>query len=178
MTDLSQFHFRTAVGGFHKGDVTEYISKAAQNHTLEREALQNRIGELEAEVLQLRQQLMEATLLSPESEQAPAEAHTDEPKVDISALELEAYRRAEAVERIANQRAKQVYTQLEDICRNTDEDFESAKAIVAETAQLILTQAKVLDQACVQLQEKLAATQENLRAADAMVPDPGEGLVL
>ena len=176
MTDLTTIRFRTAMGGFHKGDVTEYISKAAENHSLEKEALENRIRELEEDLRLLRQQLLEATLAASKPEPEPIVVPTADAKMEVSALELEAYRRAEAVERTANHRARKVYTQLEGICKNADEDFEAAKAVVTETAQLILNQAMVLDQACVQLRGKLSAAQENLRAADAMVPDPGEGL--
>lgn len=176
MTDLTQIRFRTAVGGFHKGDVTEYISKAAQNHSLEKDALEKRIRELEEDVRLLRQQLLEASLAAATPEPEPVEIPTAEAKMEVSALELEAYRRAEAVERTANHRARQVYTQLEGICKDADEDFEAAKAVVAETAQLILGQAMILDQACVQLRGKLSAAQEELRAADALVPDPCEGL--
>ena len=43
-------HFRTAVGGFHKSDVSEYIAKIAKEH-------QNQLQEKDKEIQQLRQQL-------------------------------------------------------------------------------------------------------------------------
>ena len=46
-------HFRTAVGGFHKSDVSEYIAKIAKEH-------QNQLQEKDKEIQQLRQQLDEA----------------------------------------------------------------------------------------------------------------------
>ena len=97
-------HFRTAVGGFHKSDVSEYIAKIAKEH-------QNQLQEKDKEIQQLRQQLDEARdqlsqqAAAPKPEAAPTsalEAPAESQEETLDWLELEAYRRAEAAERIAS----------------------------------------------------------------------------
>ncbi len=86
-------HFRTAVGGFHKSDVSEYIAKIAKEH-------QNQLQEKDTEIQQLRQQLDEARdqlsqqAAAPKPEAAPTsapEAPAESQEETLDRLELEAY---------------------------------------------------------------------------------------
>lgn len=172
--DMSAYRFRTAVGGFHKGDVAEYITKTAQKHRSELEEKERMIAQLQEQLDKAKEQLnlfMASSMLLQE-EKTPEE--TAEPA--LTELELEAYRRAEAAERLANQRAKKLYTQMECICHGTDSAFEAAKAAVEETAQAVLQQSRTLDDACQRLTQALCASREELSALDAMLPDPAETL--
>ena len=170
--DTTVYRFRTAVGGFHKGDVTDYITKTAANHRTEIEQCSQRIAALEAENDALRQQLALLTL----STAAPEEDTAAPEPQDVSSLELQAYRRAEAAERLANQRAKKLYESLEAICQDTAGEFSSANATVQETVETILAQAKTLEAACGKLSEALNQSREKLSSMDAMIPDPAEEL--
>lgn len=170
------YRFRTSVGGFHKGDVSEYIAKTAQNHRAEIEAKNKLIAQQQNEIQSLQEQLnlfMASSMLM-QDETVPPEQEAEAEAPAISSLELEAYRRAEAAERLANQRAKKLYTQMEQICHGTDNAFEDAKAAVAETAQAVQKQAAVLDAACQKLTAAINASREELSALDSMIPDPAE----
>lgn len=173
--DTTAYRFRTAVGGFHKGDVAEYIAKTAQQHRTESQNRDKLIDQLRQENMELRQQL-NALLTESESSDEVSEEVT-EVSVEspaLTELELEAYRRAEAAERLANQRAKKLYIQMESICSGTNAEFETAKYAVEETAQAVLNQAKVLDEACRKLTEALNVSRQELSAMATMLPDPLE----
>lgn len=165
------YRFRTAVGGFHKGDVSEYIAKTAASHRSEIAELENRISELEEQNRQL---------LAAISEQTPEEQPLSEPEnttfEPVSELELQAYRRAEAAERLANQRAKKLYQQLEAIAANTRDGYTQTHGIVAQAAEDILAQTRTIQAGFDELKSLLNATQEELSSLDAMLPDPLETL--
>lgn len=175
--DTTVYRFRTAVGGFHKGDVTEYIARSAANHRTELEKQEKRINTLEEENQALRQQLnllmMSAAVL--ENDEPEIQAEEEKPQ-DIPALELQAYRRAEAAERLANLRAKKLYENLELICQEAEGEFSSANDTVQETVETIRAQAKHLEAACGRLSLALSSSREKLASMDAMVPDPAEDL--
>lgn len=172
MINTTVYRFRTSVGGFHKGDVADYIAKTAQQHQAELAKKDSQIAQQEKEIQSLREQLnlmMASSMLL--QEDAPSEPDS---QPALTELELEAYRRAEAAERLANQRAKKLYVQMEDICRSTDAAFDGAKTVVEETAQQVLMQAQVLNNACQTLTQALHASRDTLSVMDAMLPEPAE----
>lgn len=172
--DTSAFRFRTAVGGFNKGDVANYITKTAAAHRAEVEEYKSRLAQMEELNESLTQELAALTL-SLETTQMPREEPVPQ---DISSMELAAYRRAEAAERLANQRAKKLYEALENICRDTENDFSLANDAVQQTVESILSQAKFLENACKQLSDALKDSREKLSSMDAMIPDPAEDMEL
>ena len=76
--------------------------------------------------------------------------------------ELRAYRRAEAVERNANQRVKKLYQQMEGLCDSAMDEFHATDAAVKQTIELILAQAKTLETAYNTLSEALQVSREKL----------------
>lgn len=121
MAEFSRF--RSSIGGFHRTDVSNYIEalcteheKALKQERQAREALQQQL-EAARQALQREQEetrqlqdalretekMLEEALTMSEPEPA-AEAAPDYP-----AMELEAYRRAEAAERLALERAAQLH---------------------------------------------------------------------
>lgn len=169
MIDTTAYRFRTSVGGFHKGDVADYITKASAAHRAETSELKDRIQVLEQENETLRQQL----LAVPTEEHEPVSATTSE---DVSDLELQAYRRAEATERMANQRAKKLYQSLETICQTTQEEFSRTDDAMAQLIHTVTEQAKALEAAYGALSRLLNQEKEQLASMDAMIPDPAEEL--
>ena len=168
-------HFRTAVGGFHKSDVSEYIAKIAKEH-------QNQLQEKDKEIQQLRQQLDEARdqlsqqAAAPKPEAAPTsalEAPAESQEETLDRLELEAYRRAEAAERIASQRAKKLYEALGDICNAARAQLENADSAAITAMEL---QLQTLEDSCDALTAALSQARQQLLDMDAMIPDPAEGL--
>lgn len=175
-------HFRTAVGGFHKGDVSEYIAKTAQTHQAQLQEKEQEIERLRARIETLEQaaQNEEAAIAAMEQ---PQDAHeADAPAADaprgepISQLELEAYRRAEAAERIAAQRAKKLYEALGGICQSAQEQLDTADAAARNTITAIEVQIQSLENSCDALTAALAAARQQLSDMDIMIPDPAEGL--
>lgn len=189
MTDTS-YRFRTALGGFHKGDVTGYIEKTAAQHRSELLEREQTITALREENRSLQQQLnllmmatpvTEAPQPEPKPEPEPIPVSTPEPtpaatikEENISTLELQAYRRAEATERLANNRAKKLYMELETMCADALDEFEAADTAAKQTVEAILTQAAAVEKAYLDLSAALNASREKLAAMDAMIPDPGE----
>ena len=119
-------HFRTAVGGFHKSDVSEYIAKIAKDHQAQLQEKDKEIQQLQQQLDQAREQLAQAVPQEPTPDSAPAEVPQESQEDALDRLELEAYRRAEAAERIASQRAKKLYEALGDICTEARNQLETA----------------------------------------------------
>lgn len=177
-------HFRTSVGGFHKGDVTDYIAKTAEAHQRALQEKDKEIARLKERLSVLEQAAIaeEAAIAAAAEEpkaSAPAEevpaapAAQDEP---LSQLELEAYRRAEAAERLASQRAKRLYEALGDICESTQTQLESADEAARATISAMEQQLRTLQGAYAGLTAALTGARQHLVDMDAMIPDPSEGM--
>ena len=171
-------HFRTAVGGFHKSDVSEYIAKISKKH-------QNQLQEKDKEIQQLRQQLDEARdqlsqqAAAPKPEAAPTsapEAPAESQEETLDRLELEAYRRAEAAERIASQRAKKLYEALGDICNDARAQLENADSAARNSITAMELQLQTLEDSYDALTAALSQARQQLLDMDARIPDPAEGL--
>lgn len=177
----SAYRFRSALGGYHKGDVAGYIEKAAAQHRselLEREAT---IASLREENHSLQQQLnllMMATPASapapeptpaPAPEPAPAPTPATMSATELMAGELQAYRRAEAVERNASQRARKLYRQLETVCEDALGEFQNTDSAVKQTIEQMLEQANALEQAYQTLSLALNNSREKLAAMNDLL---------
>ena len=170
MTDTCSF--RTAVGGFHKGDVTDYISKTALAHEAKLAELENKLEALQAENDRLRQQLLEQSLSAqPEI--------SEEPQEDVDSLlerELAAYRRAEATERWATQRVRKLYEDMQAVCDRTVGQFAAAGNALREAMEIMDKQMEVIHVSENDLHESLRASAQELQAMSQLVMDPAEGL--
>lgn len=148
--------FRSAFNGFNREDVVQYIEYLNNTHNAQVNQLKTELetvqGELalarmmpsrdntlpeklsaaEARCAELEQELTEVRAqLAAAQEAVPAPA-------DHTAQELEAYRRAERTERMAQERAKQLHDQLNGILADTtakvDEAAEHITGIADQTA--------------------------------------------
>ncbi len=192
----STYGFRTALSGFHKGDVTGFIEKMATQHRAELLEYEQTIITLREENRSLQQQLnllMMATPLTkdtppapkeepvpapqpvadpiPDPVPAPAPAPREEP-ADLMSLELQAYRRAEEAERYANTRVKKLYRQMGELCEEAMEEFSVTDVAVKQTVEQILSQAKDLERSYSALSDALLASRERLAAMSNLL---GEG---
>lgn len=124
--------FRTQLGGFHRGDVANYIEKTAREHQLELQKMQEDCAKLTAERDILKKALedvkaqLEAAL---EGRELP-----EIPEGDPETLELAAYRRAEAAERKAAERIRRQTEKMDGILEGMAGEFETAKADVQDMA--------------------------------------------
>lgn len=136
MADFSKF--RSTLGGFNRADVSEYIEKISMEHQTamqqsreeavclqsQLDAAREALERKEAENASLQAQLDEKdalleTLTAPTAPQEPEEAPPDYPS-----LELEAYRRAEATERLAAERAARLRLQVDELLDNVSTRYE------------------------------------------------------
>ena len=181
----TEYSFRSALSGYHKGDVIGYIEKAAAQHRselLEYEALVTSLREENRSLQQQLNLLMMATPVvsapaapvepvqpvvaevpAPAPEPAPAPI-APAPEGDMLLLELQAYRRAEAVERTANNRVRRLYQKIESLCDTAMDDFRAADTAVKQTVEALLAQTATLEQAYQTLSDALTASRENLTA--------------
>ncbi len=158
MADFSKF--RSSLGGFNREDVANYIETQSIAHQKELRALREENARLIAERDEARQAL--AALQA----QADAEAGEDKaeqeplpPQLDLPADELEAYRRAEAAERNARERAAQLREQVSALCADAGARFALRGEKVGVLAEQTEEQLRQLMQALTELREGIDLTQ-------------------
>ena len=144
-------NFRTAFNGFNREDVVHYIEFINARHSTEvnqlkseLDLLQNQqqdipdVSALEEELAALRQerdQLLEKIAQLEAKAAAPAAVST------VSAeLELETYRRAERMERIARERAEQVYFQANAALADATVKVDAAALQINQMSEAVLNQ--------------------------------------
>lgn len=157
-------HFRSAFRGFNREDVVNYIEYLNNQHNAQVEQLNNQLqvalarssaadnGDLQAQldaalekIAQLEQQLAR--------QDAPQSASCTE-------AELEAYRRAERAERVANERAQQIYTQANAALADATAKAEAASDRVGAITDQIAAQLK-------EYQSSVLATKDTFQEAVA-----------
>ena len=182
------YRFRNALGGFHKGDVIGYIEKAAaqyRNDLLEKDQIIHALREDNRSLQQQVGLLMMATPVvsapapapvieatsepapAPAPEPVPVAAPVSEPEsapTELMSMELQAYRRAEAMERNANNRAQKLYRQLEELCESALGEFQATDSAVKQTIEAMMEQAKSLEESYHTLVSALNASREKLAA--------------
>ena len=160
MSDFSKF--RGSLGGFNRTDVADYIEKLCLTHAAELKERSRRAEELQTQLEETRAQLREteadrdrlqdqlqeardqlqeahdaleaATAPKPEPEEPeePEAAEAPEEAPDYPSLELEAYRRAEATERLAARRAEQLSRQMQEFVAHISQRYaETGEEIAA-----------------------------------------------
>lgn len=139
MADFSKF--RSALSGFNRSDVANYIEAISTEHQKqlkaekeEREAILEQLNAVrrtleleEAKTKSLQDELNQTKAALEETQKMLEEALEMEPEApaeDYGSLELEAYRRAEALERSTTERAARVRQQLGDLIEETAGRYE------------------------------------------------------
>ena len=129
--------FRSAFRGFNREDVVHYIEYINSKHTAQ-------VNQLNSEIAFLRQQL----------ERVPAEAPAEvaaEPAApavpSCTEAELEAYRRAERTERIAKERAEQIYRQATATLADATSRVDDAAGTLSAMADSVKAQLELLQSA-------------------------------
>ena len=180
MSDFSKF--RTAVSGFNRTDVVNYIESTSIEHqkalrklTDERDKLAAENARLQVELAGLQKRLEQAqadndalsgqvNALAQEgsdlaeqlkkAEEAQTENEPDEPvqEPSLTEKELTAYRRAEQTERNAAVRARRIYAQLSNLC-------EDARTRYMDSGEEIAALAADLSTGLSRLQDAFAEVQ-------------------
>ena len=164
MADFSKF--RTSFNGFNRSDVVAYIESLCAEHQRALKAAREETETLSGELAQQKAQNAElsaeldATRTALDSMQAALEEALDaltNPQVeevipeeeaapDYVDLELEAYRRAEAAERAANQRAARLRSQLDEMLEQISNRYEQAGQEIQVLSEDIRINLKRLDE--------------------------------
>lgn len=188
MADFSKF--RSSLGGFHRGDVANYIESLSRQHAAAMKEKSGQIDALQAELLAARQKLQEAeeekralqdqlddALAALEAATAPAEDEAEdeteaevEEAPDYPKLELEAYRRAEATERLATQRAQQLKRELVDFLENTTARYQQTGEDIAALAEDLKSGLKRLEENLSELDLLFGETAEHLETLTPAEP--------
>lgn len=168
--DNLEYQFRTCFRGFHKDDVAEYIKITEAQHQQELHQLQQINDDLRKENLSLQQQLDLMIMFTPPQESAPV---TETPDTLMN-KELEAYRRAQAVERNAKDRARQLHRQLDAICAETMDEYRVIDAAVNQTLQVISAQMDALAESYRALSAFTESSRQKLASINGLHISPEE----
>lgn len=107
-------NFRSAIGGFNREDVVRYIEYMNNKHTSELEQLKSQLQTAQEDLAKVDNTELVAKLEAAEARCAELEAQLAQgatAAVPQEENELETYRRAERAERLARERASQIYAQ-------------------------------------------------------------------
>ena len=151
-------NFRSAFHGFNREDVVNYIEYLNNRYTAQLEQLNNQLQESRGEassdvVVGLQAQLDAAMMRIAELE----EQLSVNQEAAVS-KELEAYRRAESAERLANIRAQKIYEKAQAAIADATALAESATGEFSEVAQRTIAQLQ-------EYQESVAAIVAGFQAA-------------
>lgn len=127
--------FRTAFRGFHREDVVHYIEYLNNQHRAQLEQLQAQNQPAVDEELLSRLEAAEARCAQLEAQLARQQEQTA--TVSSKEEELEAYRRAERAERVARDRAQQIYTQAQAVLADATLKAEAASQQFTAISQQI-----------------------------------------
>ena len=184
-------NFRSAFNGFNREDVVHYLEYLNAKHTNQINQLttdneflrqqvaslpdpedqQSLISALEGQCAELTRQLEAAQARCAELEaqlaqaaaQLPVEAPPQEPSLSPSASEeLEAYRRAERIEREAKERAELVYFQATNVLTEASAKVDGISSDITEMADKVMTQ-------LTQLQVAVSSSKQALQDASSIM---------
>lgn len=174
--------FRSALNGFNREDVVQYIEYLNSKHNAQVNQLESEIAELRSTVEALQSQPAAAdeeaapcpdcAALQQQLDAALAEIEElkNVPEGDVTAQELEAYRRAERAERAAKERSEQIYRQATATLAQATTQVDDAAGRVQELVDRVNGQITDL-QAAVELSKSAL-----LDAATTMYSIRPEGL--
>ena len=163
-------NFRSAFNGFNREDVVHYLEYLNSKHqtqvnqlTAENEELRSQLSRqpeedltglvesLQAQCAELTAQLEEANARCADLEQQLSQQAPEEPEAPVlspsAAEELEAYRRAERIEREAKERAELVYFQANGVLTEATAKVDGITAEITDMADQVMSQLTQLQMA-------------------------------
>lgn len=155
--------FRSALNGFNREDVVNYIEYLNNKHAAELNQIKNDMSAMEQELTALRSEpkadpQLEADLADAQAKCALLEetlAQVRQELADVlqqaakndTCAELETYRRAERTERIANQRVKCLYEQANGLLADATVKVDEAATQLSDISTQVLTHLNALQTA-------------------------------
>ena len=157
-------HFRSALNGFNRQDVVRYIEYLNNQHNAQIEQLNNQLQNAKVPADAGLQAKLDAAL----AKCAQLEAQLAAAPTASANQELEAYRRAERAERVAQERAQRICTQTNAVLADATVKAEAAVAQIAAHADETNAQLQAYQEAITNSQ---ALFQEAVAALYAITPD-------
>lgn len=169
-------NFRTSLGGFNRADVVQYIEYINNKHNAQVEQLNTQLQNALSELAKVKSAAPDPDLVArlEAAEARCAELETSLAKVQEDAAvirnedELETYRRAERTERIARERAAQVYAQANAVLADATAKVDTAVAQIGFAADQVNAQ---LLEYRVSVENSKAMLQEAAAAMCAIRPE-------
>lgn len=124
------YKFRGALSGFNRKDVVQYIEYLSSKHN-------NIVNQLKSENQALKEEL--AALRSGKDAAPQTEAQEQLPE-NLADAELEAYRRAERMERTAKERSEEIYRKATATLAEASAQLDSAVKHYSTAAETISAQ--------------------------------------
>lgn len=155
-------NFRSAIGGFNREDVVRYIEYINNKHKSEIEQLNTQLQNAREALAQAKpaednadmQEQLEAALARCEALEAQLAQGGQQEAPAKAGDELEAYRRAERAERLARDRAAQIYAQANAALAEATVKVEEVSDNLTAMADQLTAQTQ---EAKVKLQEAVAS---------------------
>ena len=148
-------NFRSALGGFNRQDVVNYIEYMNNRHKSELEQLNTQLQTAQEALAKAGNANNEELLAKLEAAEARcAELETRLGQTPAADTELEAYRRAERAERLARDRANQIYAQANALLAEATLKIEAASDSFGTISSQLAQQ---LEKSKTELQEAVAA---------------------
>ena len=157
-------NFRSALGGFNRQDVVDYIEYMNNKHNSELEQLNTQLQnatEALAQAKAVDNTELLAKLEAAEARCAELEEALKHNGVVLEGDELEAYRRAERAERLAHDRAAQIYAQANAALADATVKVEAVSDSMGT----------MMDQFASRLQESKQKLQEAVASLYAIRPE-------
>lgn len=133
-------NFRTALGGFNRQDVVNYIEYMNHKHASELEQLNTQLQAALEQAKSGNDSELAAKLEAAEARCAELEAQLNGTAPIKTGDELEAYRRAERAERLARDRAAQIYSQANAVLADATTKVETISDSMTTLAEQLTSQ--------------------------------------
>ena len=155
--------FRSALGGFNRNDVVQYIEYMTNQYQSQIQQLTNQLENAKAAPSdsELQAQLDAALERCAQLEEKLAQCGGED-------AELETYRRAEKAERMANERAQQIYQKANAALAQSRVKAEEAAKQVCAAADLAAQQMRAYEHS---FEDAKATLQETVDALYAIRPE-------
>lgn len=159
------YSFRSALNGFHRGDVISFLEELSRRHASELEEKTEALRLVSEEVERLRQENQRL------QNDADAKVDWDEPHTDVKAdtdagtqeQELAAYRRAERYEREARVRAGKIYRDVAVAVEKAGVQLQDQEKYLTDVSATISADIAALQAAMGDIRIQLNATRSHIQ---------------
>ncbi len=157
------YSFRTALNGFHRGDVIAFLTELTMKHEAQLEEKSEELRLAKEEIQRLEKELSKCGSASAEccAEQPvkPIQQTSD----DLHQQELDAYRRAERCEREARLRAGKIYADVSETVDHTGEQLIAQEKQLTKISATISSDIAALQAAMANIRIELNATRDQMQ---------------